>query len=1273
MLFALVLSAASVESLFYLVISTEREIHFTSRKMVESPSPSSGKTSSSDSSPTPATQRDGEAPTQPATASPGGTAATPTASAPAVSPAPAIASINDVPHSMGLVNQGSTCYLNSLLQLLFHTGSFRSSVYRMASTCAEGAEEQAAANDASPIPQALQELFFQMQERKTAPTTKGLTNAFGWDEREVFVQHDIQELAAVLRDNLETKMKGSPSEGAINRLFEGRGVTITATLDGSYMSKRSDTFYDIHLPITKCSNIVESVRLLLAKDQLTGDNKYKVEEEGKPPVYKDAETGYQYTRFPPVIFFHLKRFEMDLTSPTLDMKKVNTAFEFSDTVDLREFEFPEEPVDRETLERDAKRADEDPDYFSPHSQAIYDLYGVIVHRGTVHSGHYYSFIRQYNPEQGKFTHWLQYDDDDVTVVDEHAAIDNNFGGFTRQYYNGRDYTVPITHSAYILAYVRRSDAPKILRPTPTDIIPQSVKDELRRVMEIDEVRAKLLAETRTKAKITIVTDRTIRESVAAHTYELISKDERQHGHNAITVDLKKRDPFKVVFDRVGEELAVPSDQIRFWRWGYLVPERVSAYRATTLLQVKYSDSRTIEEVLAEFIADKDKPITYLLYAETRREYLPGTVSSILSAADVVNTTMTSVMSPDDVGKPPERMLQDMAANPHCPRFSPNDPNPSLTLELRQPKILERVDFRSTAPKSQHTGSSESAYVIETFVDKESLHSGKPTQQVVTETVRLPSVEIAASRFQIILPQSEVLTRFVRITRLHKFGSMIEMHISRVFLHSCSPAEPIQVGLPPVSLDKPTILFIKAYNWRTATISYVGSIIPERTNILGANRFQILHLLNVPQEKYRDTKLLWFDETRPYSVLPLREDADLGTISILSGNIITVQQVPEKVPAAYRFSRADQYYHHVDSRRFVNVRRIDAVGQVAASLQMVSTWQYDEICEAIGNRLNIRPDHLRLYTNKDYYMPSPSTEPVRSDQHRTLEEMLRHGQWSGIDLFFEELSASRSDLESLHRVKVCLVDRTASKVVLPETLVELPPQSTYFCLVNEMLRLAAEALSGSSSTSVKGATSSGEGGPPAGEPHADPEALKDVLTCSSYVFLGIYDHIIHRSVEIDMTAGRQGSSVLDKTYEAYWQFEIRPLPDGPIRPESTFARYHCCRGDYTNASGATYFGSPFLIDLPHDATISDARNALIQAAGIAEDDLRKDPYDVMMVTTAPLHFPKWEDEVSLYWKFTENRSRRPPSLLINYKRPKEKPGSRYVAQNDPKLTLEKKKH
>ena len=101
---------------------------------------------------------------------------------------------------VGLDNQGATCYMNSLLQSLFHLQGLRKSVYSMPTQDAEKA------GDAS-VALALQRVFYNLQYGETSVTTKELTKAFGWDSMETFTQHDVQELLRLLLDNLEEKMK----------------------------------------------------------------------------------------------------------------------------------------------------------------------------------------------------------------------------------------------------------------------------------------------------------------------------------------------------------------------------------------------------------------------------------------------------------------------------------------------------------------------------------------------------------------------------------------------------------------------------------------------------------------------------------------------------------------------------------------------------------------------------------------------------------------------------------------------------------------------------------------------------------------------------------------------------------------------------------------------------------------------------------------------------------------------------------------------------------
>ena len=97
--------------------------------------------------------------------------------------------------------QGATCYMNSLLQMLFHIPLFRQAVYHMPT-----AEDE---DPRSSISLALQSLFFRLQYSNTPVSTKDLITSFGWNSMDAFQQHDVEELELKLCEKLEQKMKGA--------------------------------------------------------------------------------------------------------------------------------------------------------------------------------------------------------------------------------------------------------------------------------------------------------------------------------------------------------------------------------------------------------------------------------------------------------------------------------------------------------------------------------------------------------------------------------------------------------------------------------------------------------------------------------------------------------------------------------------------------------------------------------------------------------------------------------------------------------------------------------------------------------------------------------------------------------------------------------------------------------------------------------------------------------------------------------------------------------
>ncbi len=104
---------------------------------------------------------------------------------------------------------------------------------------------------------------------------------------------------------------------------------------------------------------------------------------------------------PPILQFHLKRFEYDWNTDTTT--KLNNRFEFPKTMDLAEI-----CIDVE---------DSDP-------RSEYELQAVIVHVGEYGIGHYYAYVR---PDIDS-DEWYRFNDDNVDKVSFEDVIEDAYGG-----------------------------------------------------------------------------------------------------------------------------------------------------------------------------------------------------------------------------------------------------------------------------------------------------------------------------------------------------------------------------------------------------------------------------------------------------------------------------------------------------------------------------------------------------------------------------------------------------------------------------------------------------------------------------------------------------------------------------------------------------------------------------------------------------------------------------------------------------------------------------
>ncbi|KAJ9189312.1 hypothetical protein P3X46_000622 [Hevea brasiliensis] len=431
---------------------------------------------------------------------------------------------------VGLKNQGATCYMNSLLQTLYHIPYFRKAVYHMPTT----------ENDmpSASIPLALQSLFYKLQYSDSSVATKELTKSFGWDTYDSFMQHDVQELNRVLCEKLEDKMKGTVVEGTIQQLFEGHHMNYIECINVDYKSTRKESFYDLQLDVKGCCDVYASFDKYVEVERLEGDNKYHAEQYG----LQDAKKGVLFIDFPPVLQLQLKRFEYDFMRDT--MVKINDRYEFPLQLDL----------DRENgkyLSPDADRS----------VRNLYTLHGVLVHSGGVHGGHYYAFIRPTLSDQ-----WYKFDDERVTKEDMKRALEEQYGGEeelppTNPGFNNTPFKFTKYSNAYMLVYIRESDKDKIICNVDEKDIAEHLRERLKKEQEEKEHKKKEKAEAHLYTIIKVARDEDLAKQIGKNIYfDLVD-------HEKVRIfRVQKQTPFHLFKEEVAKEFGIPVQFQRFWLW-----------------------------------------------------------------------------------------------------------------------------------------------------------------------------------------------------------------------------------------------------------------------------------------------------------------------------------------------------------------------------------------------------------------------------------------------------------------------------------------------------------------------------------------------------------------------------------------------------------------------------------------------------------------------------------------------------------------------------------
>jgi len=173
---------------------------------------------------------------------------------------------------VGLRNQGATCYMNSLIQTHYAIPEFRAKILALDTNMLIKGDD----GKKRRLPLALQRLFCEMKALNldSISTEDFTSEAFGWSSGEVSRQQDVHELNRYLLEWMEAQLRNTSSRDMVRNLFKGTEETLME-VDGKTVSRRTQDFLDIALPVEGQRDLVEGLFKVFEPTLLDESNQYR--------------------------------------------------------------------------------------------------------------------------------------------------------------------------------------------------------------------------------------------------------------------------------------------------------------------------------------------------------------------------------------------------------------------------------------------------------------------------------------------------------------------------------------------------------------------------------------------------------------------------------------------------------------------------------------------------------------------------------------------------------------------------------------------------------------------------------------------------------------------------------------------------------------------------------------------------------------------------------------------------------------------------------------
>lgn len=292
----------------------------------------------------------------------------------------------------GIINLGSICYMNSMLQQFYMIPQFRYSILDAEDFILPALTKYTDKNkneievDDNILHQ-LQRLFGYLEiTDRHAYNPVSFCYSFkdsAGNPVNTSIQQDSQEFLNMILDKLETSLSKTCYKHLIEGTFGGKTSNQVICKECNNINESFEDFYNLSLDVKHSKNVYDSLQKLILEDTICdyycGKCDKKVEIAKRTVISK----------LPNILILHLQRIIFNFDTYTNE--KINTRLEFP--LDLNMFNYTKEGVSGE----------ESNDNYD------YELVGIVVHTGTADLGHYYSYIKDKSDNKK----WLEFNDSSI--------------------------------------------------------------------------------------------------------------------------------------------------------------------------------------------------------------------------------------------------------------------------------------------------------------------------------------------------------------------------------------------------------------------------------------------------------------------------------------------------------------------------------------------------------------------------------------------------------------------------------------------------------------------------------------------------------------------------------------------------------------------------------------------------------------------------------------------------------------------------------------------